>query len=136
MKPVRPIRSHKDLEAALKRIDLLWGSPPESEDGCEMEALAVLVEAYENEHFGGAPPSRGSVRPRWLWSLRAICAAWAFTALGGGLLGGFYVIKWASIAPVLSVLLLVLTVFVVVAFGCGVVFLVSVIKEVKYGTRM
>jgi len=47
---VRPIKTKADYEAAMVRIERLWDTAPGSEDADTLEMLAVLVDAYENEH--------------------------------------------------------------------------------------
>lgn len=46
---LKPIRSEADNNAALARIETLWGAPLGSAEGDELEALAILVEAYERK---------------------------------------------------------------------------------------
>ncbi|MDR3762748.1 MAG: transcriptional regulator [Acidobacteriota bacterium] len=48
---VKPIRNKKDYRAALQRIEDLWGAARGTEDGDLLDVLAMLVEAYEREHF-------------------------------------------------------------------------------------
>lgn len=48
---IKPIKNTDDHAAALARIEQLWGAPIGSEDGDELEVLAVLVERYEAQHF-------------------------------------------------------------------------------------
>ena len=48
---IRPIRSTGDYDAALQRIESLWGAVPGTEAEDELEVLATLVEAYEREHY-------------------------------------------------------------------------------------
>jgi HTH-type transcriptional regulator / antitoxin HigA len=48
---VKPIRSESDYQAALRRIEELWGSPIGSSQGDELEVLVTLVEAFEREHY-------------------------------------------------------------------------------------
>jgi len=40
---VRPIRNDADHAAALRRIEELWEAPEGSEEGDELEVLALLV---------------------------------------------------------------------------------------------
>jgi len=47
---IRPIRSRLDLEAALARIEVLWGAPSGTPEGDELDVLVTLVEAYEAAH--------------------------------------------------------------------------------------
>lgn len=53
---VRPIKTKADHEAAMAQIEKLWDAAPGSEDADTLEVLAVLVEAYENEHVEILPP--------------------------------------------------------------------------------
>ena len=48
---VRPIRTKRDYEAALKEIERLWGAKAGTTDGDRFDVLATLVDAYEAEHY-------------------------------------------------------------------------------------
>ena len=48
---IKPIRSDKDLAAALVEIERLWGAKRGSPDGDKLDVLVTLVEAYERERF-------------------------------------------------------------------------------------
>ena len=48
---IRPIRTDAQYEAALRRIEALWGSRAGTSDGDELEVLVTLTEAYEREQF-------------------------------------------------------------------------------------
>jgi len=48
---IKPIRNDADYEAALHRIEELWGAPPESSEGDELDVLITLTEAYERERY-------------------------------------------------------------------------------------
>lgn len=48
---IRPIRSEADYKAAMHRIEALWGATQGTPEGDELDVLATLVEAYENEHY-------------------------------------------------------------------------------------
>jgi len=50
-RPIKPIRTDADLDAALREINRLWGAKPDTADGNRLEVLAILVERYEKEHF-------------------------------------------------------------------------------------
>lgn len=54
--PVRPIRSLADYEAAIARIDRLWGAPDGSAACDERAVLTVLVDAWEEETWPIAAP--------------------------------------------------------------------------------
>jgi HTH-type transcriptional regulator / antitoxin HigA len=48
---IKPIRSEADCEAALRRIEALWGAAAGTTEGDELEVLVTLTEAYEREHY-------------------------------------------------------------------------------------
>src|SRR6266404_7740870 len=48
---IKPIRSEQDYEQALRRVERIWGSPPGTVAGDELDVLATLVEAYERERY-------------------------------------------------------------------------------------
>jgi HTH-type transcriptional regulator / antitoxin HigA len=48
---IRPIRSEADNEAALRRIEVLWGASAGTSDADELDVLVTLTEAYEREHY-------------------------------------------------------------------------------------
>jgi HTH-type transcriptional regulator/antitoxin HigA len=56
MNSVRPIRTEKDYETALKEVERLWGAKSGSPDGDRLDVLATLIEAYEDEHYPMDPP--------------------------------------------------------------------------------
>src|SRR5690348_12383014 len=53
---IKPIRTKKDHERAIRRIEKLWDAKPHSPQGDECEILVTLVEAYEEKHYPIAPP--------------------------------------------------------------------------------
>ncbi len=53
---VRPIRSKRDYEAALREVDRLWGAKTGTRDGDRLDVLATLIDAYEAEHDPMDPP--------------------------------------------------------------------------------
>jgi HTH-type transcriptional regulator/antitoxin HigA len=53
---VKPIRTERDHEAALKEIERLWGAKSGTRDGDRLDVLATLIDAYEAEHFPMDPP--------------------------------------------------------------------------------
>ena len=53
---IRPIRTVADHEAALAEVQRLWEAESGSIESERLEVLAVLVEAYEREHFPIDPP--------------------------------------------------------------------------------
>jgi len=53
---MEPIRTQRDYEAALRRVESLWDSKNRSPELDELDVLATLVEAYEREHYPIDPP--------------------------------------------------------------------------------
>lgn len=53
---IKPIRTEKDYEDALKEIERLWGAPYGSPEGDKLDVLVTLVEAYEERHYPILPP--------------------------------------------------------------------------------
>src|ERR1700721_726434 len=52
----RPIRTKRDYEAALKKVERLWGAKAGTSAGDRLDVLATLVDAYEAEHYPMDPP--------------------------------------------------------------------------------
>lgn len=48
---LRPIRSKREHQAALKEAEALWDAPEGSPEADRLEVLTLLIEAYEREHF-------------------------------------------------------------------------------------
>jgi HTH-type transcriptional regulator/antitoxin HigA len=48
---IRPIKTKRDYERALRRIEALMSADPGTDEGDELDALATLVEVYEQKHF-------------------------------------------------------------------------------------
>lgn len=46
---IKPIVTDADHREALAEIERLWGADPSSADGARLDALATLVEAYEEK---------------------------------------------------------------------------------------
>jgi len=53
---VKPIRSRRSYEAALKAVERLWGAKSGTRDGDRLDVLATLIDAYEAEHYPMDPP--------------------------------------------------------------------------------
>ncbi len=53
---VKPIRTKRDYEAALKEIERLWGAKSGTRDGDRLDVLATLIDAYEAQHYPMDPP--------------------------------------------------------------------------------
>ena len=47
---IRPIRTEADHEAALDRIEELWGAAPDTPQRDELDILIDLAEQYEDRH--------------------------------------------------------------------------------------
>ena len=48
---LRPIRSKREHQAALKEAETLWNAPEGTPEADRLEVLTLLIEAYEREHF-------------------------------------------------------------------------------------
>lgn len=53
---IKRIKTKKDYDRALKRIEELWGAKENTPAGDEFEVLITLVEAYEEKHYPIPPP--------------------------------------------------------------------------------
>src|SRR5438034_9244998 len=53
---VKPIRTKRDYEAALKEVERLWSAKAGTRDGDRLDVLATLIDFYEAEHFPMDPP--------------------------------------------------------------------------------
>ena len=53
---IRPLRTERDHDAALERIEALWGARPDSTQSEELEVIATLVDAYEQKSVDIGPP--------------------------------------------------------------------------------
>ena len=48
---IKPIRTKKDYEQALVRLEVIFDSKKGTDKGDELEILGMLIEKYENEKF-------------------------------------------------------------------------------------
>jgi len=48
---VKPIKTKKDYQQALVRLELIFDAKRETKEGDELEILGILIDQYENEHF-------------------------------------------------------------------------------------
>jgi HTH-type transcriptional regulator / antitoxin HigA len=48
---IKPIKTERDYEQALQRMESLWKGLEGSAESDELDVLATLIEAYEREHF-------------------------------------------------------------------------------------
>jgi HTH-type transcriptional regulator / antitoxin HigA len=53
---VRPIRTKRDYEAALREVERFWGAKTGTSSGDRLDVLATLIDAYEAEHYPMDPP--------------------------------------------------------------------------------
>lgn len=53
---ITPIKSKRDYERALRRIEELMDAKPRTKAGDELDVLTTLVEAYEAKHYAVCPP--------------------------------------------------------------------------------
>jgi len=53
---IRPVKSQRDYEQALRRIEQLMDAKPGSKAGDELDVLSTLVQAYEDRHHPVHPP--------------------------------------------------------------------------------
>lgn len=51
MMEIKPIKTEKDYNLALARLDKIFDAKPGTDEGDELEVLGILVDQYENEHF-------------------------------------------------------------------------------------
>ncbi len=47
---IKPIRTKKDYQVALKRLEIIFDSKPGTPAGDELEILTMLIEKYEDGH--------------------------------------------------------------------------------------
>lgn len=48
---VRPIKTERDYQAALARVESLFAAEPDTPAGDQLEILVTLLEAYEAQHM-------------------------------------------------------------------------------------
>lgn len=48
---VRPLKTEKDYNNAISRIEQLWGAKKDTIEGDELDLLATVVESYEMKHY-------------------------------------------------------------------------------------
>jgi len=53
---LKPIRSERDYERALKQLGQLWGAKKGTAENDQLDILATLIDAYEAEHHPIDPP--------------------------------------------------------------------------------
>jgi HTH-type transcriptional regulator/antitoxin HigA len=53
---IKPIRTKRDYEAALGKVERVWGAKAGTPEGDRLDVLATLIDAYEAEHYPLDPP--------------------------------------------------------------------------------
>ena len=53
---IKPIKTEKDYENSLERLELIFDASPNSIEGDEAEILSMLIDNYENKHYPIGPP--------------------------------------------------------------------------------
>lgn len=48
---MKPIKTKKDYNQAMERLEIIFDSSKGSKEGDELEILSILVDKYENENF-------------------------------------------------------------------------------------
>lgn len=48
---VKVIKSEKEYDQALKRLDVVFDAPPDTPEGDEAELLVILIDKYEDENY-------------------------------------------------------------------------------------
>ena len=48
---IKPIKTKKDYEQALARLEVIFDAKKGTSQGDELEILGILIDQYENEHF-------------------------------------------------------------------------------------
>ena len=48
---IKPIKTEKDYEKALERLEIIFDADSNSKEGDEAEILSMLIENYENKHY-------------------------------------------------------------------------------------
>jgi len=48
---LKPIKTEKDYDLALKRLDKIFDAEPGTKEGDELEVLALIIEDYEKQNY-------------------------------------------------------------------------------------
>ena len=48
---IKVIKTEKDYEKALERLEVIFDAPIDSPEGDEAEILSILIEKFEDEHY-------------------------------------------------------------------------------------
>lgn len=53
---IKAIKNEEDYQQALKRLEVIFDAPVDSQEGDEADILSILIEKYEDEHYPIGPP--------------------------------------------------------------------------------
>jgi HTH-type transcriptional regulator / antitoxin HigA len=48
---IKPIKTKKDYQTALGRLEIIFDAKPGTQEGDELEVLGILIDKYEQEHY-------------------------------------------------------------------------------------
>ena len=48
---IKPVKTKKDYQAALDRLEVIFDAKPGTPEGDELEVLGILIDKYEQEHY-------------------------------------------------------------------------------------
>jgi len=48
---IKPIKTKKDYQAAMNRLETIFDAQPGTPEGDELEVLSILIDKYEQEHY-------------------------------------------------------------------------------------
>ena len=48
---IRPIKTKKDYQLAMNRLESIFDAKPGTTEGDELEVLGILIDKYEQEHY-------------------------------------------------------------------------------------
>lgn len=51
MNNLKPIKTEQNHSQALEKLEVIFDAKPNTKEGHELEAIADLIEEYENENF-------------------------------------------------------------------------------------
>lgn len=53
---IKPIKTEEEYDLALERLDKIFDAEPGTDEGDELEVLALIIEDYESKHHPIDPP--------------------------------------------------------------------------------
>lgn len=48
---IKPIKTKKDYQAAMNRLEVIFDAKPGTQEGDELEVLGILIDKYEQENY-------------------------------------------------------------------------------------